>query len=95
MAALINGKIPRASGRKVVMILSGGNNDVNVISRIIERILAPMGRRVDESSPMVDALLPDGVAGATSGSQWGLEIRVPRILKSTQASRAAHRLEDA
>lgn len=30
------------------------------LSRIIERILAPLGRRVDESSPMVDARLPDG-----------------------------------
>jgi pilus assembly protein CpaF len=30
------------------------------INRIIERILAPLGRRVDESSPMVDARLPDG-----------------------------------
>jgi len=28
--------------------------------RIIERIVAPLGRRVDESSPMVDARLPDG-----------------------------------
>lgn len=30
------------------------------ILRIIERIVAPLGRRVDESSPMVDARLPDG-----------------------------------
>ncbi len=28
--------------------------------RIIERIIAPLGRRIDESSPMVDARLPDG-----------------------------------
>ena len=28
--------------------------------RIIDRIVAPLGRRVDESSPMVDARLPDG-----------------------------------
>ena len=28
--------------------------------RIIERIIAPLGRRVDESSPFVDARLPDG-----------------------------------
>lgn len=28
--------------------------------RIIRRILAPLGRRLDESSPMVDARLPDG-----------------------------------
>ncbi len=30
------------------------------IMRIIEKIIAPLGRRVDEASPMVDARLPDG-----------------------------------
>ncbi len=35
------------------------NNDAHVI-RVIQRILAPLGRRVDESTPMVDARLPDG-----------------------------------
>ncbi len=30
------------------------------VLRIIDRIVAPLGRRVDESSPMVDARLPDG-----------------------------------
>ncbi len=30
------------------------------VMRVIERIVAPLGRRVDESSPMVDARLPDG-----------------------------------
>ncbi len=30
------------------------------VMRIIERIVAPIGRRVDEASPMVDARLPDG-----------------------------------
>jgi pilus assembly protein CpaF len=34
--------------------------DAQHIMRIVERILAPLGRRVDESSPMVDARLPDG-----------------------------------
>jgi pilus assembly protein CpaF len=34
--------------------------DQGHIMRIIERIVAPLGRRVDESSPMVDARLPDG-----------------------------------
>jgi pilus assembly protein CpaF len=34
--------------------------DATHITRIIERILAPLGRRVDESSPMVDARLMDG-----------------------------------
>ena len=30
------------------------------IMRIVDRIIAPLGRRVDESSPYVDARLPDG-----------------------------------
>lgn len=30
------------------------------VLRIIDRIVAPLGRRVDESSPLVDARLPDG-----------------------------------
>ena len=34
--------------------------DVAHVRRVAERILAPIGRRVDESSPMVDARLPDG-----------------------------------
>ena len=34
--------------------------DKQHIMRIIERIVSPLGRRIDESSPMVDARLPDG-----------------------------------
>ena len=34
-------------------------NDAHVMN-VIEKILAPIGRRIDESSPMVDARLPDG-----------------------------------
>jgi pilus assembly protein CpaF len=34
--------------------------DERHLRTIIERIVAPLGRRVDESSPMVDARLPDG-----------------------------------
>lgn len=30
------------------------------VVRVIQRILSPIGRRVDESTPMVDARLPDG-----------------------------------
>ena len=35
-------------------------NDDQHLMRIIERIVSRVGRRVDESSPMVDARLPDG-----------------------------------
>jgi pilus assembly protein CpaF len=34
--------------------------DDNHVMRIIDRIISPLGRRVDESSPMVDARLVDG-----------------------------------
>lgn len=34
--------------------------DSNQVLSAIERIVAPLGRRIDESSPMVDARLPDG-----------------------------------
>src|ERR671933_2861034 len=34
-------------------------NDEHVM-RVIDRIISPLGRRCDESSPMVDARLPDG-----------------------------------
>ena len=46
-----NGKIKR----------SGASfRDDDHVGRVIERIVAPLGRRIDESSPMVDARLPDG-----------------------------------
>ncbi|MBP5981595.1 MAG: CpaF family protein [Halomonas sp.] len=34
--------------------------DDHHLQRVIQRIIAPLGRRLDESSPMVDARLPDG-----------------------------------
>jgi pilus assembly protein CpaF len=34
--------------------------DSNQVMAAIERIVSPLGRRIDESSPMVDARLPDG-----------------------------------
>jgi pilus assembly protein CpaF len=46
-----NGKISRASASFI---------DENHLRRIIEKIVAQVGRRVDESTPMVDARLPDG-----------------------------------
>jgi pilus assembly protein CpaF len=45
------GKIERTAKRFV---------DDRQVRLVIERIIAPLGRRLDESSPMVDARLPDG-----------------------------------
>ncbi|HLJ67889.1 MAG TPA: CpaF family protein [Chloroflexota bacterium] len=35
-------------------------DDEEHVMRVIDKIVAPLGRRVDEASPMVDARLPDG-----------------------------------
>lgn len=56
------------NGPKHVYIERGGKiQRVNVefednehLMRIIDRIVAPLGRRIDEGSPLVDARLPDG-----------------------------------
>jgi pilus assembly protein CpaF len=44
---------------KLEMTNTAFQNDDHVM-RIIDRIIAPIGRRIDESSPMVDARLTDG-----------------------------------
>jgi threonine dehydratase len=54
LAALLNGRIPRALGKNVVVLLCGGNIDMNVISRIIERGLVKAGRLV-----RLEVRLPD------------------------------------
>ncbi|NLG99816.1 MAG: CpaF family protein [Chloroflexi bacterium] len=46
------------SGKIIRAPITFENNDH--VMRIIERIVSPLGRRVDESSPYVDARLPDG-----------------------------------
>src|SRR5512135_2432849 len=44
---------------KIIRVPVAFESDEHVL-RIIDRIVAPLGRRIDESSPYVDARLPDG-----------------------------------
>jgi len=44
VAAVVHGRIADLAGRRVVMLLSGGNIDVNLLARIIERGLTKDGR---------------------------------------------------
>jgi threonine dehydratase len=46
LAALLHKRIPSILGKKVAAVIAGGNIDVNVISRIIERGLVKSGRTV-------------------------------------------------
>lgn len=58
---LVNGpkQIYVERGGKLLKALETFQNDAHVM-RVIDRIIAPLGRRCDESSPMVDARLADG-----------------------------------
>ena len=54
VAALVQKKVPSLLGKKVVAVLSGGNIDVNMLARIIERGLAKDGRLVRLSVTLTD-----------------------------------------
>jgi threonine dehydratase len=53
LAAVLNKKVPLA-GKRVVLVLSGGNIDVNIVSRVIERGLVKDGRLVQLSVVLSD-----------------------------------------
>src|SRR5712691_8556029 len=44
---------------KLEMTITSFLDDAHLL-RIIDKIVSPIGRRIDEASPMVDARLPDG-----------------------------------
>ncbi len=47
VAAVMNGKVPDIDGKKVCCVVSGGNIDVTILSRVIERGLKMGGRTAD------------------------------------------------
>lgn len=53
VAALMFNKLPVA-GKKVCAIISGGNIDVNILSRVIERGLLTSGRRTNLTIELID-----------------------------------------
>ncbi len=55
VAALLHRRIPSLLGKKVAAVIGGGNIDVNVISRIIERGLVKSGRMVRFRATLSDA----------------------------------------
>jgi pilus assembly protein CpaF len=58
---MVNGPFQIYYEKKGKLILSDIKfKDNDHVMRIIERIVAPIGRRIDESVPYVDARLPDG-----------------------------------
>ncbi len=54
VAAVLSDKIPHVKGKKVCCLLSGGNIDVNILSRVITRGLLASGRRSELSIALPD-----------------------------------------
>ena len=57
---MVNGPGPVWIERLGALCRSGVSLDEAGVDLLIERILAPLGRRVDQRAPMVDGRLPDG-----------------------------------
>lgn len=53
LAAIVHGRLP-LQGKKAVAILSGGNIDINLLSRILEKGLARAGRFLRMAVPLQD-----------------------------------------
>lgn len=64
LAAAVRGSLGEVAGKNVVMVLSGGNIDVNLLSRIIERGLAHDGRLAELVVCVPDR--PGALAGVTA-----------------------------
>lgn len=54
VAAVMNGKIPEIEGKKVCCLVSGGNIDVTILSRVVERGLKMGGRTANITIALSD-----------------------------------------
>lgn len=89
LAALLSGQLPELAGKKVVLLLCGGNIDPLVLSRVIEHSLAYDGRLVQFSATISDrpgglAELASTIASAGASVQ---DIRHERIFGGPDVSR--------
>ena len=64
LAAIMFGKIPNIKGKKVCCLISGGNIDVTILSRVINRGLLMSGRQYSFSIELIDK--PGQLVGVSS-----------------------------
>ena len=79
VAALMHHKLPRLLGKRVVSVVSGGNIDVNVVARVIERGLVKDGRLVRINIHLLDK---PGQLTIVSGIISGLRANVIEVQHS-------------
>lgn len=89
LAALLSGELPQLRGKRVALLLCGGNIDPLVLSRVIEHSLAADGRLIQFSATISDR--PGGLAelAATVASTGASvqDIRHERIFGGPDVSR--------
>ena len=76
VAALLHHKLPRLEGKRVCSVISGGNIDVNVVARVIERGLVKDGRLVRINIRLLDK---PGQLTVVSGIISGLRANVIEV----------------
>jgi threonine dehydratase len=76
VAALMHHKLPRLEGKRVCSVVSGGNIDVNVVARVIERGLVKDGRLVRVNIRLLDK---PGQLTIVSGIISGLRANVIEV----------------
>ena len=76
VAALMHHKLPRLAGKRVCSVISGGNIDVNVVARVIERGLVKDGRLVRINIRLLDK---PGQLTIVSGIISGLRANVIEV----------------
>src|SRR5450432_1097707 len=64
LAACLSGQLPELAGKRVVLLLCGGNIDPNVLSRVVERGLVADGRLCRYTAKISDR--PGGLADLTA-----------------------------
>jgi threonine dehydratase len=76
VAALMHHRLPRLEGKRVCSVISGGNIDVNVVARVIERGLVKDGRLVRINIRLLDK---PGQLTIVSGIISGLRANVIEV----------------
>ncbi|MEY2669109.1 MAG: hypothetical protein RJA59_1747 [Pseudomonadota bacterium] len=76
VAAVMHHKLPRLEGKRVCSVISGGNIDVNVVARVIERGLVKDGRLVRINIRLLDK---PGQLTIVSGIISGLRANVIEV----------------
>jgi threonine dehydratase len=76
VAALMHHKLPKLEGKRVCSVISGGNIDVNVVARVIERGLVKDGRLVRINIRLLDK---PGQLAIVSGIISGLRANVIEV----------------